>query len=120
MVTTTVHVTTTLRRELPELDNSEQQWLETTPRGRHQYMLESARMAKIPGKLMVDMFPDGSVRLIFLPTVDQRNASPVTVADVYAAEVFFMTCGLTPERAAALRAEVKRNKVASVDTSVKA
>jgi hypothetical protein len=75
-------------------------------------------MATIPGKLMVDMFPDGSVRLIFLPTVDQRNASPVTVEDLYAAEVLFMTCGLSAERAAALRAEVKRNKVASVDTNV--
>ncbi len=83
-------------------------------------MLEFALMAKIPGKLMVDMFPDGTVRLVFLPTVDQRNASPVTVEDVYAAEVLFMTCGLSQDRAAALRAEVKRNKVASVETSVDA
>ncbi len=81
-------------------------------------MLESALMAKIPGKLMVDMFPDGTVRLIFLPTVDQRNASPVTVEDLYAAELLAMTCGLSPERAAALRAEAKRNKVASVETAV--
>jgi hypothetical protein len=75
-------------------------------------------MAKIPGKLMVNLFPEGTVRLIFLPTVDQRNASPVTVEDLYAAEVLFMTCGLSKDRAAALRAEVKRNKVASVETSV--
>jgi hypothetical protein len=81
-------------------------------------MVESAFMAKIPGKLMVDMFPDGTVRLVFLPTVDQRNASPVTVEDIYAAELLFMTCGLSKERAAALRAEVKLNKVASVETSV--
>jgi hypothetical protein len=29
-----------------------------------------------------------------------------------------MTCGLSPERAAALWAEVSRNKVASVETSI--
>jgi hypothetical protein len=29
-----------------------------------------------------------------------------------------MTCGLTPERAAALRSELERNKVVSVDVSI--
>jgi hypothetical protein len=75
-------------------------------------------MAKIPGRLLVDMIPDGRVRLIFLPTVDQRIASPVTVEDLYAAEVLFMTCGLTADRAATLSDKVKRNKVASTDVSV--
>jgi hypothetical protein len=75
-------------------------------------------MAKILGKLMVDLFPDGTVRLVFLPSVDQRNVSSVTVEDFYAAEVLFMACGLSPDRAAALRAEVKRNKIASVETAV--
>lgn len=64
------------------------------------------------------MFPDGTVRIVFLPTVDQRNATPVTVEDLYAAELLFMTCGITADRAAALRDEVKRNKVASTDVSV--
>lgn len=81
-------------------------------------MIESAHMAKIPGKLMVDMFPDGSVRLVFLPTVGDKNASPVKAKDLDAAEVLFLTCGLSKERAAALWAEVSRNKVASVETSV--
>jgi hypothetical protein len=75
-------------------------------------------MAKISGRLVVDMLPDGTVRLIFLPTVNQQNASPVTVEDLYAAELLFMTCGLTADRAAALRAEVNRNKVATTDVSV--
>jgi hypothetical protein len=75
-------------------------------------------MAKIPGKLMVDLFPDGSARLVFLPSSGDRHASPVTVEDLYAAEALFMTCGLTAERAAALRAELKRNKIASVDVAV--
>ena len=75
-------------------------------------------MAKIPGRLIVDLFPDGMVRLTFLPTVGRRIASPVMFEDLYAAELFFMTCGLTAGRAAALIDKVKRNKVASTDVSV--
>jgi hypothetical protein len=81
-------------------------------------MIESARMAKIPGKLVVDMLPDGTVRLVFLPSIGDRNASPVKAKDLDAAEVLFLTCGLRPDRAALLRAEVKQNRVASVDVSV--
>jgi hypothetical protein len=81
-------------------------------------MVKYACMAKISGRLMVDMFPDGTVRLVFLPHTGDPNASPVTAKDLDAAEVLFMTCGLTPEHAAALRGTVKRNRVASVDTSV--
>jgi hypothetical protein len=81
-------------------------------------MVESALMAKIPGKLMVDMLPDGKVRLVFLASNGDRRASPVTVEDLYAAEDLFLMCGLSKEHAAALRAEVKRNRVAAVDTSV--
>jgi len=75
-------------------------------------------MAQIPGRLIVDMFSDGMVRMVFLPHTGDGNASPLTAKDLDAAEVLFITCGLTPERAAALRAEVNRNEVASVDTSV--
>jgi hypothetical protein len=75
-------------------------------------------MAKIPGRLIVDLLPEGKVRMVFLPTSGDKNASPITVTDLNAAEFLFMTCGLSAERAAALRAEVARNKVASVDISV--
>ena len=75
-------------------------------------------MAKIPGGLIVDMFPDGTVRLVFLASIGSGNASPVTVKDLDAAEALFSTCGLTPERAAALRDAVKRNKFVRVDLSV--
>jgi hypothetical protein len=31
-------------------------------------------MAKmIPGTLMVDMYPDGTVRLVFLPTLEEKT-----------------------------------------------
>jgi hypothetical protein len=72
----------------------------------------------IPGTLMVDMYPDGTVRLVFFADIGGGNEAPLTVKDLDAAEVLFMTCGLTPGRAAALRAKVKRNKVGRVDTSI--
>jgi hypothetical protein len=75
-------------------------------------------MAKISGRLIVDLFPDGTVRMVFLPHTGDGNASPLTAKDLDAAEVLFMTCGLTQEHAAALRDEVQGNKVASVETSV--
>jgi hypothetical protein len=75
-------------------------------------------MAKIPGGLIVDMFPDGTVRVVFLADIGGGNESPVTAKDLDAAEVLFMTCGLTPECAAALRDEVQHNKVATVDMVV--
>jgi hypothetical protein len=56
--------------------------------------------------------------LVFLASIEGGNESPVKARDLDAAEVLFMTCGLTPERAAALREEVRRNKVASVDAIV--
>jgi hypothetical protein len=75
-------------------------------------------MAKIPGELTVELFPDGTVRLEFLADIGGGNESPVTARDLDAAEVLFMTCGISAELAAALRNEVERNKVASVETSV--
>jgi hypothetical protein len=75
-------------------------------------------MAKIPGALIVDMFPDGTVRLVFLADIGGGNESSVTAKDLDAAEALFVACGLSAELAAALRNEVERNKVASMDTSV--
>ena len=81
-------------------------------------MVESAGMAKIPGKLMVDLHPNGTVRLVFLPSEPLANASPVQTKDLDTAEALFVEYGLSAELAAALRNEVERNKVASVETSV--
>jgi hypothetical protein len=74
-------------------------------------------MAKIPGRLLADLHPNGTVRIVFIASVGGGNETPFTAKNVQAAEVVFMTCGLTPERAAALRAELERNKVASAETS---
>jgi len=75
-------------------------------------------MAKIPGRLIVDLFPDGMVRIVFLASIEGGNEIPLTANDLDAAEVIFKMCGLMPGEAAALRGTVKRNKFASVDTSV--
>jgi hypothetical protein len=73
---------------------------------------------KIPGRLITDLYPNGTVRLVFIAHSGGGNECPVTAMDLDAAEVLFMTCGMMPERASALRTELQRNKVASVETSV--
>jgi len=75
-------------------------------------------MVKIPGRLIVDLLPDGKVRIVFLSNNGDKYATPITVKDLEAAELFFTTCGLSAEHATALRAEVSRNKIAGVDTSL--
>jgi hypothetical protein len=75
-------------------------------------------MPKIPCRLLVDLHPNGTVRIVFLASVGGGNETPFTAKDLDAAEVVFMTCGLTPERAAALRADLERNKAVSVETSI--
>jgi hypothetical protein len=73
-------------------------------------------MAKIHGRLIVDLLPDATVRLVFLPTRGDQDACRVRADGLDAAEKLFMTCGLSAERAAALREEVSHNKVAMVNT----
>jgi hypothetical protein len=75
-------------------------------------------MSEITGRLLADLFPDGAVRIVFMPIVGSGNEVPFTAISLEAAEIIFMTCGLTPERAAALRAELARDKIISVDTSM--
>jgi hypothetical protein len=75
-------------------------------------------MGKIPGRLIADLLPDGTVRLVFLPMSGDKDASPVKAKDIEAAEFLFLNCGLSVESAAALRTEVSLNKVAAMDTVV--
>ncbi len=71
----------------------------------------------MPGRLIVDMLPDGTARIVFLSSNGDKDATPITVKNPDAAEIFFMTCGLSAQRATALRAEMTRNKIAGVDLS---
>jgi len=75
-------------------------------------------MQKIAGRLFADLHPNGTVRMAFSAHTGGGNECPITAKNLDAGEVVFMTCGLTPERAAAMRAELERNKVSSVETSI--
>jgi hypothetical protein len=66
----------------------------------------------------VNLFSDGTVRIVFLASIGGGNEVPVTPEDLDAAEGLFIMCGFMPGEAAALRGTVKRNNVAIVDTSV--
>jgi hypothetical protein len=74
-------------------------------------------MAKIPGRLLADLHPNGTVRIAFIAN-GGGNETPFTAKNLDAAEVIFMTRGVTPIRAAAIRAELERNKVRRIVTSI--
>lgn len=68
---------------------------------------------------MADLHPaNGTVRVAFISTFGGGNVSPIHALDLDAAEIIFQTCGLSADRAAAFRAKVQRNKVASIEASV--
>ena len=76
-------------------------------------------MAHIAGRLLADLHPNGTVRMVFIASVGGGNECPITAKNLDTAESDFVkTCGLTPERAAALRSELERNKVASAETNI--
>jgi hypothetical protein len=78
-------------------------------------------MPEIMGTLLADLHPNGTVKIIFIAHTGGGNEAPLTVKDLDTAEMDFVkTCGLTPERASALRTELDRNKTVSVETSVDA
>jgi hypothetical protein len=74
-------------------------------------------MVKILGTLLADLHPNGTVRIAFIANGGGKE-TPFTAKNLDAAEIVFMTSALTQERAAALRAELERNKACSVETSI--
>ncbi len=78
-------------------------------------------MPEITGKLLADLHPNGTVRMVFIAHTGGGNEFPITAKSLDAAELDFVkTCGLTPERASVSRTELDRNKVVSVETSIDA
>ena len=78
-------------------------------------------MPEITGKLLADMHPNGTVRMVFIAHTGGGNEAPLTAKNLDAAETDFVrTCGLSPERASALRTELDRNKVVGVETGIDA
>jgi hypothetical protein len=58
------------------------------------------------------------MRRAFIDSIGGGNETPSTAKDLDASKTVFMACGLTPERASTLRAELDRNKVVSVEISM--
>jgi hypothetical protein len=86
--------------------------------GSYDFSKEKA-MAQIAGRLLADLHPNGTVRMVFIASVGGGNEAPITAKNLDTAEIDFVrTCGLMPERASVLRSELQRNKVASVETSI--
>src|SRR5260370_34622593 len=68
---------------------------------------EEIAMADISGKLMADLLPNGTVRIVFVPTLGGGNEAPLTVKNLTTAEKEFVsTFGLTTVRASRILAAV--------------
>ena len=66
-----------------------------------------------------ELHPNGTVRMVFIASVCGGNEAPITAKNLDTAEIDFVrACGLTPERATALRADLERNKLSSVLISI--
>jgi len=78
-------------------------------------------MSEIKGRLIVDLHLAGTVRMVFIAHTGGGYESPITAKNLDGAEIDFVKmCGLTPERAAAFRSELERNKGFSMETSIDA
>jgi len=53
-------------------------------------------MAHIAGRLLADLHPNGTVRIVFIASDGGGTETPFTAENLEAAEIVFMTCGLTP------------------------
>jgi hypothetical protein len=51
-------------------------------------------MSEIPGRLLADSRPNGTVRIVFIAHTSGRNECPLTAKNLDAAEIDFVrTCG---------------------------
>jgi hypothetical protein len=75
-------------------------------------------MSHIPGRLLADLHPNGTVRMIFISQAGSGNEARLIIKDLDAAEVVFMKCGLTKERAFALRAELEHDKAVTAEATI--
>jgi hypothetical protein len=76
-------------------------------------------MAEIKGTLLADWCPDDRVRIVFQVGEGSRDEPIFAVKNLDTAErEFIRTLGLTPERAANLRAQLERNRVFCVQVTL--
>jgi hypothetical protein len=70
-------------------------------------------MTEITGRLISDMHPNGTVRLVFLQCSGGGCERPLIAQNLDMAEKEFInTLGLTPDEAAVLRAQLEQDKMA--------
>lgn len=75
-------------------------------------------MAEITGRLVTLLHPNGVVRMIFIASV-RGNGRQLVAKNLDAAELDFMQIfGLTPAKAAMLRARLERDETADVVITV--
>ena len=76
-------------------------------------------MAEVSGRLITDLHPNGTVRMVFLQHIGGGFEKPQTAKDLNIAEkVFIKTLRLTPDKAAVLRAQLEQDKMADAVISV--
>jgi len=66
-------------------------------------------MLNVTGRFIADLNPNGSVRMVFIPTTGGGNERPV-VFDTVDDAVNFVKTFLTLEKVAAMRQELQRDK----------
>jgi len=78
-------------------------------------------MAEVIGRLITDLHPNGTVRMVFIAHVGGGFERPQTAKSLDTAEGEFVnTLGLTPDKAAELRAQFERDKIADAVISADA
>ena len=78
-------------------------------------------MTDVSGRLITDLHPNGTVRIVFLQHVGGGYERPFTAKSLDIAEGEFVNrLGLTLERATALRAQLEQDKMADAVISVDA
>jgi hypothetical protein len=78
-------------------------------------------MAEVIGRLITDLHSNGTVRMTFIQRIGGGFERPQTAKNLGMAEKEFInTPGLPPDMAAALRAQLERDKMADAAMSVDA
>jgi hypothetical protein len=76
-------------------------------------------MAEVIGRLITDLHPNGTVRMVFIAYTGGGFEKPQTTKSLdMAAKEFMNTLGLTPDEPAELRARLERDKMADASISV--
>jgi hypothetical protein len=85
----------------------------------HSLSRRRIKMAKISGRLNMELRQDGSVTITFVPNMGGGNMSPLIAKNIDVAEDdFIRTFGQTPARAAAIRNDLGQERAVNVEISV--